>query len=202
MASDCHPRTIASLQKALQGRFLGGLVASVSRPDPETRFAILLRLARRSRRPLADAVVRVISDGVRGNVRELVGAFHLLAATAADSARPLEPADAERVLEDWLRHHQRPRHLPRIAERVARQYGTTVGDLVSASRQRSLALARQVAMYLGRKYTGRSLAEIGKYFGDRNHTSVRSADSKVARLLQSDPALLKDVESIIDSFDD
>jgi len=202
ITSDCHPSTIENLQKGLLGRFISGLVVEVGRPDFETRLNIVRRKAERARVPFQDEVLFLLAECVRGSVRDLIGAWNLLEANAVDGGAPLSPERAHQILARMPGLWEPRVSQARIAQRVARHYGVSVEALASDRRHRSLALARQVAMYLSRKYTERSLAEIGQFFGDRNHTSVKSAESKVQRLLQKNPVLAKDVEIIIDSFND
>jgi chromosomal replication initiator protein len=202
ITSDCHPSTIENLQKPLLGRFISGLVVEVGRPDFETRLEIVRRRALRARLPFRDDVLLVLGECVRGSVRELIGAFNILEANGVEGGAPIGPEEAQAILARMPGQRERRVSQARIAQRVARHFGVSVEALASGRRHRSLSLARQVAMYLSRKYTERSLAEIGQFFGDRNHTSVKSAESKVQRLLQKSPVLAKDLEMIIDSFED
>jgi chromosomal replication initiator protein len=202
ITSDCHPSTIENLQKGLLGRFISGLVVEVGRPDFDTRLEIVRRRAGRARVAFRDDVLAVLAESVRRSVRDLIGAQNLLEANAVDEGAPLSPERAQEILARLPGQCERRVSQARIAQRVARHFGVSVEALASCRRHRSLSLARQVAMYLSRKYTERSLAEIGQFFGDRNHTSVKSAESKVQRLLQKNPVLAKDLEMIIDSFQD
>ncbi len=202
LASDCHPRTIENLRKPLMGRFLSGLVAEVGKPDFDTRLRILRQRQERSIGQFTDEVLRLSAETLRGNVREILGAFNLLEAASRSMGTALTAAEAKDLLGQSLLVRERRPSLGRIVEAVADYYQMSLRALSASGRQRSLTLPRQVAMYLARKYTDRSLAEIGKAFGDRNHTSVKSAESKIQQLLVTMPALAKDVEKIIDSFED
>jgi len=202
MASDGHPRTIENLQKSLLGRFISGLVVQIGKPDGAMRLEIVRRRSERARAAFHNEVLAFLADKVRGNVRDLIGAFNLLEAHAFHEGRAVDPAEAERILSSVLSFQERRVQLRQLADRVARHYGVTLDALVSSRRHRSLSLARQVAMYLSRKYTGRSLAEVGKFFGGRNHSSVKCAEVKVESLRKARPTLAKDIETIIDSLEE
>jgi chromosomal replication initiator protein len=201
LSSDSHPKTIADLPESLTGRFLAGLVVNVARPEFEVRLEILRRRAVRARIPLREDVLVVIAEKVRSNIRELIGAFTYLEQRSFQDGRPLDPATALVLLAEELKIEERKLGLPVIVQCVGRHYGIPVEEILSPSRHRSLTLARQVAMYIARKHTKRSLAEIGTFFGGRNHTSVKTAESKVEALRLEDPALARDIEKIIDSFE-
>jgi chromosomal replication initiator protein len=200
IASDSHPKEIGKMAETLVGRFLSGLVVMVGRPELATRLEILRRRAQRARVPFSEELLALIAERVRSNVRELLGAFNFLEENAFQDGAPLDPARALVLLAESLRIEDRRLGLSRIADTVSRRFGVPVAALASAGRSRALSLARQVAMYLARKYTDRSLAEIGKFFGDRNHAAVKSAEARVEGLRQTSPALAMDIEKIIDSF--
>ncbi len=201
LTSDCHPRTIENLSKPLLGRFLSGLVAEVGKPDFETRLRILRQRQERSRAPFAEEVLPLAAEVLRGNVREILGAFNLLEAAARSTGREMTAPEAKNLLGQRLLMRECRPCLSRILQAVSDYYQMSSRALSARGRQRSLTLPRQVAMYLARKYTDRSLAEIGKAFGDRNHTSVKSAENRVRRLIETSPAIATDVEKIIDSFE-
>jgi chromosomal replication initiator protein len=202
IASDSHPKGIDNMPGSLIGRFLSGLVVEVGRPDFETRLEILRRRAARARVPAPDDVLEVVAERVRTNVRELIGAFNLLEETSFQGGKPIDRSRALAFLADSLRLDEAGPSLRRIAELVAWHFRTTVGELVSRSRVRSLNRTRQVAMFLARKHTNRSLAEIGAFFGGRNHTTVKAAEAKVETLRKTDPATAQDIMKIIDSFEE
>jgi len=202
MSSNVHPKEIGKLQDSLVGRFLSGMVAKVGRPEFETRFKILSRKATDSRVPFCQKVLHLVAERIRSNIRELIGAFRFLEEVSAQEGRRLEVEEARDLIQESLPRENRRLTLSQITARVGQHFGISPDLLVSASRRRSLTTARQVAMYLCRKYTPHSLAEIGQFFGDRNHTSVKSAESKVEGLRQTNPVLARDIETIIDSFEE
>ena len=201
MSSDRHPRGIGNMQEALVGRFVQGLVVVVNRPEQPTRLEILRRRAETARVPFSKEVLELIAESVRTSIRELIGAYNILEEYSFQEEASLDAAKARFLLTQSLCIGERRTSLQQIVELVSRHYSIPVPALVSPSRQRSLTLARQVAMFLGRKYTGRSLAEIGKHFGGRNHTSVKTAEVRIDRLRQANPGLAKDIETISNSLD-
>lgn len=202
VASDTAPKDLQELQPSLVGRLLSGLVARIRKPDYETRLRIVQQRAQRLDSRLDPQVFEFLAEWLRGNVRELIGALMQLDVHARVRGEQLDLETAETVLAEFL-HEQRNRiTLPRIHEVVARHFGLPMDILVSGNRQHFVSLARQVAMYLARRYTRKSLAEIGKYFGRRKHTTVKSAVSKISKLLQTaDPAVSQDLPAIIDSLE-
>ncbi len=202
LSSDSHPKQIGKLQDPLVGRFLSGLVVAVGRPGFETRLEILRRRAQQARAFFSEEVLCLVAEKVRSNIRELLGAFNFLEEVSLQQGRRLDSREAQAFLPESLLGKRRRIKLSQIAEKVGSHFGIGKDVLLSSSRRRSLTLARQVAMFLCRKYTDNSLAEIGKFFGDRNHTSVKSAEGRVECLRQSNPVLARDIEKIIDSFEE
>ena len=199
VASDVPPKDLNGMDPALVGRFLSGLVTKIKRPDYSTRLDIVRHRAQRLRSRLEPNVLELLAESVRGNARELIGALMQLDAEALLSREPLDAEAARTILAEIFCHQESRITLKRIHELVAKHYGLPAEVLVSSNRERSVSRARQVAMYLSRRLTQKSLVEIGKYYGNRNHTTVKSAISKIDRLVQSsDSAVLRDVQIISD----
>ena len=111
--------------------------------------------------------------------------------------------EARDLLLELLHEAEKRMDLKKIQSVVAKHFGVSAESLVSASRQRSIAIARQMAMYLGRRCTSKSLAEIGKFFGNRNHATVKSAETKIGRLVESPGHdLARDMSSILESLEE
>jgi len=188
VSADKAPKDIAGLEERLISRFNQGLVADTQQPDLETRIAILR--ARADEDPanarLADDVVLLIADRVRGNVRELEGCLVRLLAVASLTHRDITPELANEVLAQYVRpeaeHHQPERILAAVSER----FGVRPETLVGKRRTQAIALPRQVAMYLMRHLTELSLVEIGRCFGGRDHSTVIHACRQIAEKIQHD----------------
>ena len=198
VTADKAPKDIAGLEERLISRFNQGLVADTQQPDLETRIAILR--ARADEDPgnvrLADDVVLLIADRVRGNVRELEGCLVRLMAVASLTHREVTPELANEVLAQYVRpeaeHHQPERILAAVSER----FGVRPETLVGKRRTQAIALPRQVAMYLMRHLTELSLVEIGACFGGRDHSTVIHACRQIADRIQRDEAFRDKVNGL------
>ena len=188
VTADQAPKDIKGLEERLISRFNQGLVADTQQPDLETRIAILR--ARADEDPnnarIADDVVLLIADRVRGNVRELEGCLVRLLAVASLTHREISPELANEVLVQYVRpeaeHHQPERILAAVSER----FGVRPETLVGKRRTQAIAVPRQVAMYLMRHLTELSLVEIGRCFGGRDHSTVIHACRQIADKIQRD----------------
>jgi len=128
------------------------------------------------------------------NVRELEGALNRLVAHANLFGRPVTLETAQEVLHDVLRAYDRKVTIEEIQRRVAEHYNMRLTDMSSPRRARAVARPRQIAMYLAKQLTSRSLPEIGKKFGNRDHTTVMHAVSRVTELIETDSGFAEDVE--------
>jgi chromosomal replication initiator protein len=197
LASDLPPRALKDLDPGLVGRFLGGLVLGIRKPELETRLGIARLFAARLPVTLAGEVLQFVAEAVRATAREISGALSQLVHEVQVRGGEMTVERARAVLADCLHPAGRRIDIPGIAQVVAAHYELTTNDLISPNRQRHVARPRQVAMYLARRYTQRSLAEIGKFFGKRDHTTVKCAVRKIERLLAEAPgSLARDIESL------
>jgi chromosomal replication initiator protein len=198
VTADKAPKDIAGMEERLISRFNQGLVADTQQPDLETRIAILRARADEDtgNARLADDVVLLIADRVRGNVRELEGCLVRLLAVASLTHRDITPELANEVLTQYVRpeaeHHQPERILAAVSER----YGVRPETLVGKRRTQAIALPRQVAMYLMRHLTELSLVEIGRCFGGRDHSTVIHACRQIAERIQHDEAFRDKVNAL------
>ncbi len=179
LAADQHPRLIAKLLEELTTRFLGGMVVKLEPPDLMTRRAILTAKATARGVEIPDPVVAYVAEHLRGSIRELEGALHTLIANATLTGKRLDLALARFALRDTIRHTAQAIALKDVEKAVCQLFQVEAESLKSDTRARSLAYPRMLAMYLARKHTGAAYAEIGRYFGGRNHSTVISAERKV-----------------------
>jgi chromosomal replication initiator protein len=135
-----------------------------------------------------------LAHKITTNVRELEGALNRLIAHANLFSRTITLETAQEVLHDVLRAHDRRVTIDEIQKRVADHYNLRISDMGSARRARAVARPRQVAMYLAKQLTSRSLPEIGKKFGNRDHTTVMHAVARVTELIGADAGFAEDVE--------
>ena len=139
-------------------------------------------------------VLEFLAHRITSNVRELEGALNRLVAYAKLVGRPIALDNTQEVLQDILRANDRKVTIEEIQKRVAAHYNIRLGEMFSARRSRAIARPRQVAMYLSKQLTERSLPEIGRKFGGRDHTTVMHAVRKIDELCALDSSFSEDVE--------
>ncbi|MHB8490805.1 MAG: chromosomal replication initiator protein DnaA [Solirubrobacteraceae bacterium] len=208
LTSDRPPQDLEGFEARLRERFQGGLVANIAAPDERTRNAILHKQIADQRVPIADpAVVPLLVRRITGSVRALQGALIRVAAYASLARREIDAVLVEEVLDtlygsDAPQLHGPPGPSGRTPSIVAIQgvvcehFGTDVSSLLSSTRERKVAWARQVAMYLARDMTGESLPSIGRHFGGRDHTTVLYSCRRVERRVSADQEANGQVEGL------
>lgn len=204
LASDQHPRLIARLSDELTTRFLGGMVVKIEPPDVGTRRAILQARATAKKVVLPEAVLTYIAENLRSSVRELDGALQTVVAQAALTNKRIDLDLTKSALRDTVRHTVQSIGLRDVEQAVCRLFQVDSESLKSESRVRAVAYPRMLAMYLARKHVGLAYAEIGRYFGGRNHATVISAENKVQAWLRAEEsnALLPGFETVADLLAD
>jgi chromosomal replication initiator protein len=200
VSSDCSPKDIPDIDERLRSRFEWGLIADIQPPDFETRVAILKKKAAVERVRLPDDVAYLIAGRIRSNIRELEGSLTRMIAFCSFSGRDLTTDLAHEVLGDLWGKEEKVITIDQIQKKVAESFSVSVSDLKAKTRTKAVALPRQIAMYVARQLTHASLAEIGRAFGGKDHTTVLHAVDKVQSLLQDDAKLRKNVESLIHSI--
>jgi chromosomal replication initiator protein len=186
VAADQHPRLIPRLTDELATRFLGGMVVKIDAPDPGTRRAILKAKAAARGVDVPDAVIAYIAEHLRASVRELEGALHSLIAHAVLTGKRLDLNLARSALRDTIRHTAQAVALRDVERAVCQLFQVDADAVKSQSRARALTFPRMLAMFLARKHTGAAYSEIGRFFGGRNHSTVISAEKKVASWLRDE----------------
>jgi chromosomal replication initiator protein len=186
LSSDCPPHQISELEERLRSRFEWGLIADIQPPDLETKIAILKRKADAEGVFLPDDVALFIAGRIKSNIRELEGSLIRLLAFASLTGRELSMLLAQEVLRDVLRQEERAVTIDMIQKFVADFYQLKMVELKSRNNSKSVAMPRQVAMYLCKSLTNASLPEIGKSFGGKHHSTVIHSIRKVNELRQSD----------------
>ena len=199
LSSDAAPGDIPDLEERLVSRFNCGLVARIDKPAYETRVAILKAKAALHELEIPDDVPAYVAARIDSNIRELEGALTRLRGLAMANGVPITLDLAKQALNEG-RPAQSPEGgqptIQQIIEAVTRYYDIKLADLMSKRRHKSVALPRQVCMWLARKHTRFSLEEIGGYFGGRDHTTVMHAVRTVGSKSQADEALSSDVSRI------
>jgi chromosomal replication initiator protein len=196
LSSDSPPHEIPSIEERLVSRFKWGLVARIDQPSYETRVAIVRKKARLRGRDLPEDVLQYIAAAVDTNNRELEGAVVRVLGFASLSNREVTMDLAKEALRDLVHEPSRNITIQDISDAVLERYNARLSDLQSKKRAQSVAMPRQISMYLARRLTNHSLEEIGAFFGGRDHTTVLHAERKIKRAVEKDPALRGVVETI------
>jgi chromosomal replication initiator protein len=194
VSADKSPSDLSGLEDRLRTRLGCGMVADLHATTFELRISILEAKATRAQATVPGRVLEFLAHKITTNVRELEGALNRLIAHANLFSRPITLETAQEVLHDLLKAHDRRITIDEIQRRVAEHYNMRIGDMVSARRARAVARPRQVAMYLAKQLTSRSLPEIGKKFGNRDHTTVMHAVGRVTELMTADSGFAEDVD--------
>jgi chromosomal replication initiator protein len=196
VTSDKYPQELQRMPERLISRFTSGLVADVQTPALETRVAIVRKKATLEGIPLLDDVAVLLAQTIKSNVRELEGALIRLAAKSSLLGRPidLEFAQSELSLVSPLKADQSS--VEDIQRAVCSHFSFSNAELLSKDRHKSLAFARQVAMYLCRQRLKCSFPELGRAFGNRDHTTVMSACRRVESLRRQDPEVNAHLQAI------
>lgn len=197
LTSDKFPKEIPDLEERLRNRFEWGLIADIQPPDVETRVAILEKKAEFEGIELPQDVAIFLATNIDSNVRELEGSLTRLGAFASLNKCPITVDFARDVLQSVLRERvDRAITIESIQKAVCDFFRIRPNDLRSKRRTRTIALPRQVAMYLCRRYTNASFPVIGDRFGGRDHSTVIHAAQVIERRLREDPAFRATVERL------
>ncbi len=185
LASDAPPKMIGHLPETLVSRFLAGMVVRVDSPDLEVRVNVLRRRAEKLMVSIPETVTQYIAEHFRANIRELDGALLKVVAQADLAGQPVTLPLAERAIKDLIRQTAPVVMLSDIENIVSIYFGLTPADLHTSRKSRTIALAREIAMYLARRHTDMSFPEIGRYMGNKNHSTVILASRRVSQKLQA-----------------
>ncbi|MDD4615618.1 MAG: chromosomal replication initiator protein DnaA [Alphaproteobacteria bacterium] len=197
ISADKSPQDLDRMEERLRSRLGWGLVADLHPVNYELRLGILYAKAEKLGCPVPDKVMEFLAHKIASNVRELEGALNRIVAHAQLVGRTISLEMTQEVLSDMLRASERRVTIDEIQKKVAEHYNVRVADMHSARRSRAVARPRQVAMYLAKQLTPRSLPEIGRKFGGRDHTTVIHAVRKIEELSAYDAAFREDVELLL-----
>ena len=195
ITGDRSPSDLDGMEERLRSRLGWGLVADIHPTDYELRLGILQSKAEQ----LADVgiperVLEFLAHKITSSVRELEGALNRVVAHATLIGLPVTMETTQELLQDVLRAHDRRITIEEIQKRVAEHFNIRLADMHSPRRARAVARPRQVAMYLAKQLTSRSLPEIGRKFGGRDHTTVMHAVKKVEQLRETDATFAEDID--------
>lgn len=194
VSADKSPQDLDRVEERLRSRLGWGLVADLHPANYELRLGILQAKAAKLGCAVPDKVIEFLGHKITSNVRELEGALNRIVAHSQLVGRTISLEMTQEVLADVLRVTERRITIDEIQKKVAEHYNIRVADMHSARRARAVARPRQVAMYLAKQLTPRSLPEIGRKFGGRDHTTVIHAVRKIEELSAYDPTFREDVD--------
>jgi len=196
ITSDKFPKEIPDLEDRLRNRFEWGLIADIQPPDMETRVAILQKKAEVEGVQLPHDVAIFLASHIDSNVRELEGSLTRLGAFASLTKATISIDLAKEVLQNTLRGNSREVTVESIQKTICDYYNIKINDLKAKRRTKSVALPRQVAMYLSRKHTSTSFPAIGSKFGGRDHSTVIHAAKTIEKKIKEDPQMQHTIEKL------
>jgi chromosomal replication initiator protein len=199
ISSDRPPHEIPALEERLRSRFEWGLIADIQVPDVETKAAILKRKAEEEGVPLANDVAMFMASRIKSNVRELEGSLIRLIAYSSLTTKPLTIDLAQEVLRNVIDHDEKAVTIEQIQKYVADYYHLKLHELKSRNNSKSVAMPRQVAMYLCKSLTHASLPEIGRSFGGKHHSTVIHSIKKVEEMRKKSGEFDKQVANLLES---
>jgi chromosomal replication initiator protein len=194
ISADKSPNDLEGMEERMKSRLVWGLVADIHPTTYELRLGILQVKAEHLESEIPSKVLEFLAHKITSNVRELEGALNRIVAYANLVGRPVTLEGTQEVLHDILRANDRRVTIEEIQKRVAEHYNIRQSEMYSSRRARAVARPRQVAMYLSKQLTSRSLPEIGRKFGGRDHTTVMHAVRKIEELRATDNSFAEDIE--------
>ena len=200
ISSDCPPHEIPLLEERLRSRFEWGLIADIQPPDLETKVAILKKKAEAETIPLPDNVALYIAGKIKSNIRELEGSLIRLIAYASLTGRQISLPLAQDVLRNILDRDDPKVTIEIIQKYVANYYSLKLSELKSRNNSKSVALPRQIGMYLCKSLTNASLPQIGKSFGGKHHSTVIYSIRKIEASRKRDASFNTLIDNFIRSF--
>ena len=200
ISADKSPSDLEGLEERLRSRLGWGLVADIHPTTYELRISIIEAKIKKYNIDLSKDIIEFLAHKITTNVRELEGALTRLAAHVTLVGRTVNLEIAEDLLQDLLRASDRRTTIDQIQKKVAEHFNVKISDMHSARRSRTIARPRQIAMFLAKNLTTRSLPEIGRKFGGRDHTTVIHAIKKVKELVKNDSSLSEDIEILTRSL--
>tara|TARA_Y100000766_G_scaffold264516_1_gene257384 strand:+ start:63 stop:1412 length:1350 start_codon:yes stop_codon:yes gene_type:complete len=194
ISADKSPNDLEGMEERMKSRLGWGLVADIHPTTYELRYGILQSKADDLGIEIPEKILEFLAHKIASNVRELEGALNRIVAYASLIGRPITLETTQDVLQDILRANDRKVTIEEIQKRVAEHFNIRLSEMYSSRRARAVARPRQIAMYLSKQLTARSLPEIGRKFGGRDHTTVMHAVRKVEELKSTDSGFGEDVE--------
>ncbi len=196
ISADRSPSDLEGMEERMRSRLGWGLVADVHATNYELRYGILQSKVEQSVTPVPKEVIEFLASRITTNIRELEGALNRVIANTTLVGQPVTLETTQQVLSDLLRSCDKRATIEDIQKQVADYYNIKVSDMHSGRRSVSIARPRQIAMYLSKQLTSKSLPEIGRKFGGKDHTTVMHGVKRITELMQNDAEVRDDVERL------
>ena len=197
ISGDRSPSDLQNMEERIKSRLGWGLVADIHNTTYELRLGILQSKVERMGMIVPDQVLEFLAAKITSNVRELEGALNKVIAHTSLTKQEITLGNTQDILRDLLRSNEKSVNIEEVQKKVAERYNLKVSDMYSSKRARNIARPRQIAMYLSKTLTVHSLAEIGKKFGGKDHTTVMHAIKKIDVLLKDDKEFSEDVRLLM-----
>ncbi len=193
ISCDRSPSDLNDMEERIKSRLGWGLVADVHSTTYELRLGILLSKIEQMKATVPKEVIEFLASRITSNVRELEGALNKVIALSKLVGREINLENTQEILRDLLRSSERVITIEEIQKKVAEHYNIKMADMASSKKSRSIARPRQIAMYLSKNLTSKSLMEIGRKFGGKDHTTVMHALKTIETLKTSDNEIAEDI---------
>ena len=194
-SSDKHPNYIIGLEDRLRSRFSAGMIVDITKPDYESRAALLKTKATQKNIPISDEVVDYISTNINGNIRELEGILNAITIQTDLKDRKLTILEVKNLIKNNVRP-KKHLALGEIIKIIAGFYGIDPEDIYKKTRKKEIVHIRQISMYVLREYFNISYPAIGKEIGGRDHTTVIHSYERIKSKLKDDPSLIQELEQL------
>ena len=202
ISSDRAPIHLERIQDRIKSRLSGGLVIDIQPPDFELRLKILknkfqdIKMMFHDTKDLSDEVFNFLASEIKSNVREIIGALNRIVAFNRVNKKNFTVYECKLLLKDIVENNTKVLNIEKIQNAVSSFFKISMQEMLSPRRSRSLVRPRQIAMYLSKKYTSKSLPDIGRQFSNRDHTTVIHAVKTVEQLMQKDEEMRKNINNI------
>jgi chromosomal replication initiator protein len=196
ITADKAPKDIQGFEQRILSRFKWGLQAELTSPDFDLKYSILKEKTKEQGVEIPDDVLRFVAERVPDNLRELDGVIASILAQSMFLGAPINIELASRIVSDMVTFREKTLSISDIQEKVCDYYKLSVNEIQTKSRKRDVVQARQIAMYLARKYTKSSLTVIGEQIGNRDHATVLHAVKTVMDLCETDREIRESVSTI------
>ncbi|MEM4657987.1 MAG: chromosomal replication initiator protein DnaA [Candidatus Methanosuratincola sp.] len=203
LTSDKTPKDMPQIEERLRSRFEWGIITDIQPPEVETKVAILENLAEEREISLPKSVALFIAENINSNIRELEGTLINISAYAKLLKTEITIDLAKDVLKNIVKElPSKAISIEAIQKQVAAFFGVKVQELKSDKKLKTIAVPRQIAMYLARRYTGSSFPEIGDKFGGKDHSTVIHAVRKIEAMVEADPSFRNTVNAVMAKIDE